>query len=119
MHYHGAMTVEDYIAAAPQQSQPILQAIRKMALERCPDAEETISYKMPALKAGRVFFYYAAFNEHIGIYPPVKAPSTLIKALQPYRGPKGNLQFPYASPMPYDLIGQVIDALYASRTTTT
>jgi uncharacterized protein YdhG (YjbR/CyaY superfamily) len=108
------MNIEQYIAAAPEPTKPILVAIRRIAHERCPEAVETISYKMPAFKAGRVFLYMGAFKHHIGIYPPVEEPAALVQALQPYRGPKGNLQFAYASNIPYALIGQVIDALYAS-----
>jgi uncharacterized protein YdhG (YjbR/CyaY superfamily) len=108
------MDVEQYISEAPDQAQPILRKIRAMARAQHPDAEETISYKLPAFRKGRVFLYFAAFKQHIGIYPPVEAPASLVKKLEPYRGPKGNLQFPYGNDMPCDLISQVIDALYAS-----
>jgi uncharacterized protein YdhG (YjbR/CyaY superfamily) len=108
------MNVEQYILESPEQAQPILRTIRAMARDQHPDAVETISYKLPAFKKGRVFLYFAAFKQHIGIYPPVEKPASLVKKLEPYRGPKGNLQFPYNKDMPYDLIGQVIDALYAS-----
>lgn len=108
------MTVEAYIAAAPFETQPILRKIREMVQHQCPDAVETLSYKMPAFKQGRVFIYYASFKKHIGIYPPILQPGTLVKALKPYAGPKGNLQFPYDKDIPYALISQVIDALYAN-----
>jgi uncharacterized protein YdhG (YjbR/CyaY superfamily) len=114
VQYPEPMTVDQYIAAAPEHAQPILRTLRQMARERCPDAEETINYKMPAFRVGRVFLYFAAFKHHIGVYPPVEEPAALVEALKPYRGPKGNLQFPYDKAMPFDLIGEVIDALYAA-----
>ena len=112
--YHTAMTVEQYIAEAPEKAKPILREIRQMVMARCPHAEETMSYKMPAFKAERVFIYFAAFKNHVGIYPPVETPQELVQALQHFRGPKGNLQFPYAKDIPYELIEHVIDALYTS-----
>lgn len=108
------MTVEEYIASSPEIAQPALREIRRMARALCPDAQETISYRMPAFRQGRVFLYFAAFKHHIGIYPPVKQPADLVDALAPYRGPKGNLQFRFADGIPYGLIESVILALHAS-----
>jgi uncharacterized protein YdhG (YjbR/CyaY superfamily) len=105
-------TIDEYIALASPEAQPILQTIRKMAQEIVPAAAETISYQLPAFKTNRTFFYFAAFKKHIGIYPPVKDDHDLIEALSPYRGEKGNLQFPLSQPMPYELIGRVIKALF-------
>lgn len=89
----------------------MLEAIRRQVLAAVPDATECISYQMPALKKKKVFFYYAAFKQHIGIYPPVKGDAALAAELAPFRGPKGNLQFPLSAPMPYDLIARVAVAL--------
>lgn len=108
------MTVDGYIASSPEVARPILRRIREMAAALCPDAHETISYKMPAFQQGRVFLYFAAFKHHIGVYPPVQAPAELVEALQPYRGPKGNVQFRYADGIPYDLVQQMIIALHAA-----
>lgn len=103
--------IDAYIAAAAPVAQPILRRIRAAVREAVPDAVETISYRMPALKARKVFMYFAAFKKHIGIYPPVKGSATLQKRLAKYRGPKGNLQFPLDEPMPYALIAQVAKTL--------
>lgn len=103
--------IDDYIAAAAPAAQPLLTRIRGVVREAVPDATECISYQMPALRARKVFFYFAAFKKHIGIYPPVKGSATLQKRLAPFRGPKGNLQFPLDEPMPYALIAQVAKAL--------
>ncbi len=112
------MTIDDYIASAPENARPILAKLRKLAAELCPDAVETISYKLPAFRQGKVFFHFAAFKNHIGIYPPVKEPASLVKQLAPYRGPKGNLQFQYEAGIPYDLIEGVIKALHKSYAVT-
>lgn len=103
--------IDDYIAAAAPVAQPILRRIRAAVREAVPGATECISYRMPALRARKVFFYFAAFTKHIGVYPPVKGSATLQKRLAKYRGPKGNLQFPLDQPMPYALIAQVAKTL--------
>jgi uncharacterized protein YdhG (YjbR/CyaY superfamily) len=105
-------SIDEYIAQAPGQGQAFLKKIRSLAKRLCPNADEIISYGMPALKEGRVFFYFAAFKSHIGIYPPIPNDSTLIKELKVYRGPKGNLQFQYTEDIPYALIEKVVLALH-------
>lgn len=103
--------VDSYIAAAAPDVQPLLQNIRRIARAAIPSATETIGYQMPALKQGRVFFYFAAFKKHIGIYPPLQADKDLVHELAPWRGPKGNLQFPLNQPIPDALIRRIVLAL--------
>ena len=102
-----AASIDDYIAAQAGAVQPILQRIRAIVREEAPAAQETISYRMPALRLGGVLLYFAAFKKHIGIYPPVRGDAALLRALAPYRGEKGNLSFPLAGAMPYELIRRV------------
>lgn len=96
-----------------------LEAIQTIVEQRVPSAERCVSYGMPAFRRGKVFFYFASFKKHVGIYPPVIAPKALIDELGPYRGPKGNLIFPHSEPLPIKLVGRVAEALakqYASET---
>ncbi len=104
-------SVTEYIAAADPAVRPVLKKIRLAVKSAVPEATETISYKMPAFKMGRVFFYYAAFKQHIGIYPPVTKDRKLIKELRVYANEKGNLRFPLDQPIPYDLIARIAVAL--------
>lgn len=100
-------TVDDYLQAQPPERRAVLEAVRRTVLAAVPGGEERISYRMPAVfHRGRVVVYYAAFKKHLGVYPPVDD-AALKRKLAPYAGPKGNLQFPYAKPIPYDLIGAV------------
>jgi uncharacterized protein YdhG (YjbR/CyaY superfamily) len=102
---------EEHFQAATPAVRLRLEQIANEVQRRLPSAEPCISYRMPAYRLGRVFFYFAAFKKHIGIYPPVDGPEDLVAALRPYRGPKGNLSFPHDEPLPMDLIGRVIDRL--------
>jgi uncharacterized protein YdhG (YjbR/CyaY superfamily) len=63
---------------------------------------------MPAFKQHGVLVYFAAWEKHIGLYPPISGNKTLEKAVARYAGPKGNLQFPLDEPIPYDLIERIV-----------
>jgi uncharacterized protein YdhG (YjbR/CyaY superfamily) len=100
-------TVDDYISARPPEVQAILQRIRSVLRSAAPDAEEVISYRMPALKQDGFLVYFAAFKNHIGLYPPVRGDARIEKAALPYAGDKGNLRFPLDQPIPYRLIERI------------
>lgn len=102
---------ETYFDAADPDVRMRLVQIQAEVEGRVPDAERCIGYKMPAFRKGRIFFYFAAFKTHIGVYPPVDGPPDLIAHLAPWRGPKGNLSFPHKDALPLDLIGQVAERL--------
>jgi uncharacterized protein YdhG (YjbR/CyaY superfamily) len=106
---HPPATVDAYIAAFPPEIRQILERIRQVAREAAPQAEERISYGMPALFQDGVLVYFAAFKQHIGVYPPV-ADAALRPQLARYAGPKGNLKFPLDEPIPYELVGKVVAA---------
>jgi uncharacterized protein YdhG (YjbR/CyaY superfamily) len=103
-------TVDDYIATFAPDVQVILQKIRQTVKAVAPDAEETISYRMPAFKLNGMLVYFAAFKKHIGLYPPVRGGDSLMRAVKPYAGPKGNLQFPFGKSIPYALIRRIVKA---------
>ena len=115
MHATGATpaSIDAYIAAQASAVQPMLQRIRAIVREEAPQAVQAISYRIPAFKQGGVLIYFAAFSKHIGVYPPVQGDAALLEALAPYRGPKGNLSFPFSEPLPLELIGRVAKALAA------
>jgi uncharacterized protein YdhG (YjbR/CyaY superfamily) len=104
-------SITQYIDASPSRVKPILRKIRKEVRNRIPEAKETLSYGMPAFRGNKVFFYFAAFKEHIGIYPPV-ASASLKRRLAPFMNEKGNLAFPLDEEIPIDLIGLVAEALW-------
>jgi uncharacterized protein YdhG (YjbR/CyaY superfamily) len=104
-------TIDAYIASADPDVRPILEEIRTTIKRTVPDATEAISYQMPAFKLKSVFIYFAAFKQHIGVYPPISGDGTLSAELARYRGPKGNLKFPLSEPIPYDLIRRTAEAL--------
>jgi uncharacterized protein YdhG (YjbR/CyaY superfamily) len=110
--------IDAYLASVTPQSKLILEEIRQLVRSKVPEAQEAISYQLPAFKLGKTFMYFAAFKKHIGIYPPVTADPSLIASTAPYRNEKGNLAFPLNQAIPFELIGAVAVALskqYASH----
>ena len=103
---------EEYFATIAPDVRSRLVSIQEKVAALLPDAAQCISYKMPAFRHKRIFFYFAAFKKHIGIYPPLRNDAQLIQELAPFRGPKGNLSFPLSEALPIDLIGRVAVALY-------
>ncbi len=100
--------IDDYISKYPDDVQAILQKVRETIRHAAPEAKETISYMMPAFKQHGMLVYFAAWEQHIGLYPPISGDKTLEKAVSRYAGPKGNLQFPLDEPIPYDLIERIV-----------
>jgi uncharacterized protein YdhG (YjbR/CyaY superfamily) len=101
-------TIDEYIADASPGVQAILRKIRTTIRSAAPDAEETISYRIPAFKQNGILVYFAAFKNHIGFYPPIKADAALENAIAKYAGEKGNLRFPLDEPIPYALIKRIV-----------
>lgn len=100
--------IDGYISKFPVDAQAILEKVRATIRQVAPEAKETISYQMPAFKQHGILGYFAAWKQHIGLYPPVSGDKALEKAIARYAGPKGNLQFPLDEPIPYDLIERIV-----------
>jgi uncharacterized protein YdhG (YjbR/CyaY superfamily) len=100
-------TIDEYIALVPPEVQPVLASIRATVRKAAPTAEERISYRMPAFFLDGALIYFAAFKNHVGLYPPVREKS-LQSLTAKYAGPKGNLQFPLSEPMPLGLIAKIV-----------
>lgn len=102
-------TVASYFAKFPEASQKRMQQIRTLILEKAPEAQESISYGMPAYKTnGKPLIYFAAFKNHIGLYATPSGHTHFADALSQYKQGKGSVQFPNEQPLPLDLIAEII-----------
>ena len=102
------INIDDYILKFSPEVQEILSNIRTTIRSVAPDAEEVISYQMPAFRQHGILVYFAAWKEHIGLYPPISGDAAIEKAVARYAGPKGNLQFPLDKPIPLNLIRRIV-----------
>lgn len=101
-------TVDEYIGAFPRNIQGILEKMRQAIRESAPDAEETISYQMPAFRLNGNLVYFAAFEDHIGFYPTSSPMEAFKKELSPYETSKGTIRFPFDKPIPFGLIKKIV-----------
>lgn len=100
--------IDGYITQFPAEVQAVLRDVRAAIRSAAPEAAETISYRMPAFRQHGILVYFAAWKSHIGLYPPILGDEVIEQAVARYAGPKGNLQFPLAAPMPLDLIERIV-----------
>jgi len=101
---------DEYILDFPDEVQALLNKIRSTIRQAAPDAEESISYGMPAYKTyGKPLVYFAGFKNHIGFYATPTGHEEFAKELSKYKQGKGSVQFPIDQPMPLDLIFQIVE----------
>jgi uncharacterized protein YdhG (YjbR/CyaY superfamily) len=101
-------TIDEYIAPFPRDVRTVLERIRATVRGAAPGAQETISYRIPAFTQNGMLVYFAAFKNHIGLFPPVRGDARLERAVSRYAGAKGNLRFPLDEPIPYRLIDRIV-----------
>jgi uncharacterized protein YdhG (YjbR/CyaY superfamily) len=97
-------SVDQYIASWPEDIQTILERVRSTIRKAVPQAEESISYKIPAYKLrGDPVLYFAGWKQHFSIYP---ATATVIAAFKNDISPyvvKSTLRFPLAQTIPREV----------------
>jgi uncharacterized protein YdhG (YjbR/CyaY superfamily) len=101
-------SIDEYISTFPQDVQEKLQRIRATIREAAPDAEETISYQMPAFRQNGILVYFAAFKNHIGFFPTASGVEKFKEELSTFEGSKGTVRFSLDKPIPYDLISRIV-----------
>lgn len=109
-------TIDAYISSMPEDVQNILEKVGQTIRKVAPSAEETISYQMPAMTInGRNLVFFAAWKDHIGLYPVPTTDEAFERELAPYRAAKGTLRFPLQEPIPYHLIERLVVLLVGAQ----
>jgi uncharacterized protein YdhG (YjbR/CyaY superfamily) len=108
MKPNGFKSVDEYIATFPLDIQTRLQQLRAVIHEAAPEAEETISYQMPAFRQNGVLVYFAAFKNHIGFFPTAAGIEAFKDKLSGYKTSKGTIQFPLNQPLPVELVKEIV-----------
>ena len=101
-------SIDEYIAAFPEEVQKMLEELRAVIKAAAPDAVEKISYQMPAFALKGNLVYFAAFKNHIGFYPAPRGIEAFKDELSIYAGGKGSIRFPIDKPLPLELIGRIV-----------
>ncbi|MDD4689974.1 MAG: DUF1801 domain-containing protein [Eubacteriales bacterium] len=101
-------SIDDYIAAQPNEVRPLLHQIRDTIRGAAPDAIEKISWQMPTFWQGENLIHFAVFKNHIGLYPGGEATSKFAKRLEGYKTSKGTIQLPLDQPIDHKLITDIV-----------
>lgn len=108
--WSSANSVDAYIAEFPPEVQQMLQEVRSLIRATAPDATETISYAMPTFDLNKQHLvHFAAFKQHIGLYPTPSGVEAFQAELAAYKTSKGAVQFPLGEPLPTDLIRRIVE----------
>lgn len=109
-------SVDDYLAALPDERRAPMDQLRRTINAAAPEATETIAYGMPALRslAGQFLVSYAAYKKHHSLFP---ASGAVVEALggelTPYLAGKGTIRFPADQPIPVGLVTKIVKARLA------
>ena len=83
-------TIDAYIAEQPESIQTLLNQVRDAIRTAIPDAEERISWRMPTFWKKHNIIHFAAFKNHIGLYPGDKAVTFFADRLSDFKKSKGD-----------------------------
>ena len=100
---------DEYVSALPEHVRKPLEKLRMTIKKTAPNAEEMISYNIPAFRLNGVgVVYYAAWKTHIGMYPIPGGDQAFKKEISAYAGGKSTAKFPLDKPLPIRLITRFV-----------
>ena len=98
-----------YLDSLPVQNKIVLQHIRDVIHDSVPNVDETFSYDMPAFTyQGKPLIYFAAFKDHLSIFPTAFPIEALKDELVNYKVSKGTIQFTLDNPLSDKLIKKLL-----------
>jgi uncharacterized protein YdhG (YjbR/CyaY superfamily) len=103
-------SMDEYIGSYPSDVAKVLQQVRRAIRQAAPNAQEGIGYNIPMFSQDGYLVYFAAFKDHISLYPTMSGIRAFEKELFPYLGKKtkGTVQFPIDKKIPFDLVKKIV-----------
>jgi len=102
-------TVDDYLAALPEEQRAALEKLRETIKAAAPDAAESISYGIPTFKyKGRPLIYFGAAKNHCAVY--AINTDAHKDELKRYDTSKGTVRFSPDKPLPEALRRKLVKA---------
>jgi uncharacterized protein YdhG (YjbR/CyaY superfamily) len=101
-------SVKDYINSFSGETRTRLVLLRKTIKAAAPEAQEKISYGMPAFTFKGALVYFAGYEKYIGFYPTSSKIEETIPEVAIYRTGKGTLQFPLDQELPIGLVERIV-----------
>src|SRR5437870_6014511 len=108
--------VDEYLAGLPEPARSTLNKIRAAIRSAVPpEATETISYRIPAVKYNGILVWFAAFSNHCSLFPTSSVIEAFKNDLKRYSTSKGTIHFPADKPLPTALIKKLVKARVAQK----
>ena len=105
----GFTSMDEYIAACPEETHERLQEIRAAIKKLAPEAKEKISYQIAAFELnGKNIIHFAGWKKHISLYPIPAGDEACESEVSRYADGKGTMKLPLDEPMPMKLVNKVI-----------
>ncbi|MDD4921247.1 MAG: DUF1801 domain-containing protein [Bacteroidales bacterium] len=104
---HQQNDIDKYISTFSADVQTLLEQIRSTIKQAAPEAEEAIKYAMPTFVLNGNLIHFAAYKNHIGLYPTPSGIGAFQEELSVYKNAKGSVQFPINKPLPLELIKKI------------
>ena len=107
-------TIDEYLASVNANHRDALQKIREAIHAVAPNAEECISYGIPAFRLnGRSLVFFGAWANHCALYPGSSAMKEFRNELRDFQTSKGTLRFSPDNPLPVALVKKLVKARVA------
>jgi uncharacterized protein YdhG (YjbR/CyaY superfamily) len=97
-------TVAEYIAASDRPARTKLRQLRQAVRAAAPGAREELKWSMPAHSYRRIVIMYAAFKNHVSLFPGTPTIRTFKKELAGHDTSGATVRFPLDRPLPLPLI---------------
>jgi uncharacterized protein YdhG (YjbR/CyaY superfamily) len=113
-----AGSVDDYIAAVPEERRAGIEQLRAAVNAAAPEATETIAYGMPALRShgGQFLVSYAAYKRHYSLFPATEAVvAALGDELTPHLSGRGTIRFAADAPVPTGLVRRIVEIRWSEN----
>lgn len=109
---HGKLpikNIDDYMALQPEKVRETLENLRQIIRETAPEAEEMISYGIPAYKYHGMLVFFAAYKKHCSLFAGNGALTEQMKEqLKDHKTSKGTIQFTVEKPLPDELVRHIV-----------
>jgi len=110
-------TIDEYLAPLGEEQRAALERLRKIIREVAPDAEECISYRLPAFRLhGKMLAAFGARPNHLAFYPMSdRTVETFKDELKDYETSKGTIRFQPDHPLPDTLVRKLVESRIAEN----
>jgi uncharacterized protein YdhG (YjbR/CyaY superfamily) len=108
-------TIDQYLAGLNPDQRAALQRLREIIRAAAPDAEECISYQLPAFRLEGMLVWFGASARHCAFYPGSSAVETFRRDLGEFDTSKGTIRFQPEKPLPATLVRKIVKAKIAQN----